>query len=86
MAGKVENPTSANDAVYEKNLKYAVGRFASEDIVGLIEPINSITVPHYYMNNFQKGILFNKQLVFKDFEIELKYNVENNTRLTNFQP
>lgn len=57
MAGKVENPTSDNDIAYEKNLRHAVNRFAAEDIVGIIEPINSITVPGYYLNNFQKGIL-----------------------------
>ena len=56
MAGKVENPTSANDTVYEDNLRYAVSRFASEGIVGLIEPINSFTVPNYYLNNFQRGM------------------------------
>ncbi|XP_011499503.1 PREDICTED: putative hydroxypyruvate isomerase [Ceratosolen solmsi marchali] len=56
MAGKVEERTSANDTVYEKNLRYAASRFASENIVGLIEPINSITIPTYYMNSFQKAV------------------------------
>lgn len=56
MAGKVENPTSANDAAYENNLKYAVEKFAAENIVGLIEPINSITVPNYYLNDYKKGL------------------------------
>lgn len=55
MAGRVEVPTSLNDAVYESNLRYAVDRFMIEDIVGLIEPINSITVPNYYLSSFQKG-------------------------------
>jgi hydroxypyruvate isomerase len=55
MSGKVKEPTSANDVVYEKNLRYAASKFASEAIIGLIEPINNITIPNYYMNNFQKG-------------------------------
>lgn len=69
MAGKVENPTSANDAVYEKNLRYATHRFTTENIVGVIEPINSITVPNYYMNSFQKGTLM------------LKYSLVYNNRI-----
>ncbi|XP_014217615.1 putative hydroxypyruvate isomerase [Copidosoma floridanum] len=56
MAGKVENPTHKNDAVYESNLRYAASRFETENIMGLIEPINDITVPNYYMNNFQKAL------------------------------
>ncbi|XP_001607821.1 putative hydroxypyruvate isomerase [Nasonia vitripennis] len=56
MAGKVVDATSVNDATYEKNLRYAVDRFASEQIVALIEPINSITVPNYYMNDFSKAL------------------------------
>lgn len=55
MAGKVEKTTTDNDAVYESNLRYAASRFATENIVGLIEPINNITIPNYYLNNFQKG-------------------------------
>lgn len=58
MAGKVVNSTSANDKAYEDNLRYAANRFATENIVGVIEPINNITVPGYYMNSFEKGIIF----------------------------
>ncbi|XP_053995082.1 putative hydroxypyruvate isomerase [Hylaeus volcanicus] len=56
MSGKVSKVTSDNDDVYEKNLLYAVEYFQREGIVGLIEPINSISVPNYYMNSFQKGL------------------------------
>lgn len=55
MSGKVNNPTVDNDKVYEKNLLYAVEKFKEEGLIGVIEPINSITVPNYYMNNFSKG-------------------------------
>lgn len=58
MSGKVSEPTSLNDETYEKNLSYAVEKFEKEGIVGLIEPINNISVPNYYMNNFQKGNRF----------------------------
>lgn len=55
MSGKVSEATSTNDDVYEKNLSYAAEKFQKEGIVGLIEPINNIAVPNYYMNSFQKG-------------------------------
>lgn len=57
MSGKVNKVTAVNDDVYVKNLSYALQKFEKEGIVGLIEPINNITVPNYYMNSFQKGNL-----------------------------
>ncbi|XP_043270569.1 putative hydroxypyruvate isomerase [Venturia canescens] len=62
MSGKVESPNASNDSVYRSNLRYAVERFESEGIVGLIEPINSITVPNYYMNSFEKGLAVVKDI------------------------
>ncbi|XP_012280286.1 putative hydroxypyruvate isomerase [Orussus abietinus] len=56
MSGKVEVSNTVNDTTYENNLKYAAERFKTENIVGLIEPINSITVPNYYLHNFEKGL------------------------------
>ena len=55
MSGKVNQITTTNDDVYVKNLLYAVEKFQKEEIIALIEPINNITVPNYYMNSFQKG-------------------------------
>lgn len=57
MSGKVNKVTTVNDDVYVKNLLYASQKFEKEGILGLIEPINNITVPNYYMNSFQKGNL-----------------------------
>lgn len=57
MSGKVNKVTTVNDDVYVKNLLYALQKFEKEGIIGLIEPINNITVPNYYMNSFQKGNL-----------------------------
>ncbi|KZC10780.1 PREDICTED: putative hydroxypyruvate isomerase [Dufourea novaeangliae] len=56
MSGKVNQPTSVNDDVYEKSLLYAAEKFQKEGILGVIEPINSISVPNYYMNSFEKGL------------------------------
>lgn len=55
MSGKVTSPNAENDAVYESNLRYAVEQFEHAGIVGLIEPINPVTVPNYYMNSFENG-------------------------------
>lgn len=55
MSGKVNQITTINDDIYIKNLLYAVEKFQKEGIIALIEPINNITVPNYYMNSFEKG-------------------------------
>ncbi|XP_045475202.1 putative hydroxypyruvate isomerase [Harmonia axyridis] len=57
MSGRVLGPVSkVNDEVYVKNLKYAVGLLEKENILGVIEPINSYSVPNYYMNSYNKAI------------------------------
>lgn len=60
MSGCVMDVTTAHDTVYERNLRYAAEVFQKENIIGLIEPINTYSVPNYYMSNFDKGkkILF----------------------------
>lgn len=85
MAGIVETPTPANDNVYEKNLKYTVDRFKAEDIIGLIEPINSYSVPNYYLNSYDKAIEIIKKinsphlkLMFDIFHLQhIKGNITN---------
>lgn len=62
MSGNVELPNAANDAVYEKNLLHAIERCQKENIVIVIEPINSYSAPNYYMNNFQKGLNLVKKI------------------------
>ncbi|XP_066587518.1 putative hydroxypyruvate isomerase [Prorops nasuta] len=56
MSGKVESATPDHDKIYESNLLYATKKFEENGIVGVIEPINNITVPNYYMSSFQKGL------------------------------
>ncbi|KAF2878976.1 hypothetical protein ILUMI_27186 [Ignelater luminosus] len=56
MAGKVEQVTAAHDQVYESNLRYAAKVLEKENIIGLIEPINNYSVPHYYLNSYQKAL------------------------------
>ncbi|XP_033338504.1 hydroxypyruvate isomerase-like protein Gip [Megalopta genalis] len=62
MSGNVNKPTSANDNAYENNLLYAVEKFKTEEIVGLVEPISSAAAPNYYMNSFEKGLNIVKKI------------------------
>lgn len=55
MAGKVEESKEENDTVYVNNLKYASKILEKENLLGVIEPINSYSVPNYYMNCYNKG-------------------------------
>ncbi|KAI4500066.1 hypothetical protein M0802_004936 [Mischocyttarus mexicanus] len=71
MSGKVINPTPENDKAYEQNLLYAVEKFKEEGLIGVIEPINSITVPNYYMNNFSKGLNIVKKINSSHLKLQL---------------
>nr|CAH7749079.1 unnamed protein product [Callosobruchus chinensis] len=63
MAGKVEEQiTAKHDSTYVDNLKYAAKILEKENILGLIEPINGYSVPHYYMNNYEKAVSVIKQV------------------------
>ncbi|KAK9303844.1 hypothetical protein QLX08_004576 [Tetragonisca angustula] len=71
MSGKVNQITTTNDDVYVKNLLYAVEKFQKEEIIALIEPINNITVPNYYMNSFQKGLDVVKKINKTNLKLQL---------------
>jgi hydroxypyruvate isomerase len=64
MSGKVESPTAENWTVYEKNIKYATTLLAQNQIIGLIEPINNRSVPHYFMNSYEKGSIKNLAMLY----------------------
>lgn len=56
MAGKLSGtPTEENDRSYESNLRYAVDLLTKENITALIEPINNISIPMYYLNCYKKA-------------------------------
>ncbi|CAM1297924.1 Gip (predicted) [Pycnogonum litorale] len=54
MSGKraVGEPTSLFESTYTENLKLAAEVLEKEDIIGLIEPINSTTIENYFMSDF----------------------------------
>lgn len=57
MAGKVDTATPANWKTYEDNLKFATKICESENIIGLLEPINQHTVPTYFLSDYNKSRL-----------------------------
>lgn len=70
-AGVVEGATGLNDETYEKNVLYAISKFQKQGIIGLIEPINNITVPNYYMNDFRKGLNLVKKINSPHLKLQL---------------
>lgn len=73
MDGTVESPTAVNDEVFEKNLLYAIEKFKAANIIGVIEPINNFTVPHYYMNSFEKGLNAVKKMNSPHLKLQLDF-------------
>ncbi|XP_054277910.1 putative hydroxypyruvate isomerase [Macrosteles quadrilineatus] len=62
MAGKVTSPSEENIRVYEENLIYASSLLKENNIVGVIEPINSISIPGYYLNSYRKALQIVKNI------------------------
>lgn len=56
MAGQVPKPTEENDRVYEKNLVLAASLLKEQNLIGVVEAINNISIPGYYLNDFHKGV------------------------------
>lgn len=57
MSGKLENaPTKNYHETFLSNLKYAATVLESENIIGVIEPINQYSVPGYFLHNYSYAI------------------------------
>ena len=48
----------ANEETLRKNLAVAIPLLEEAKVVGLIEPINSYSVPEYFLNSFELGKYF----------------------------
>lgn len=64
MSGRVENETPQHSEVYLNNLKAAALILEKNDLIGLIEPINNYSVPRYFLNNYAKGNVSKKTILF----------------------
>ncbi|CAL4122370.1 unnamed protein product, partial [Meganyctiphanes norvegica] len=58
MSGRksAEHREEAHIKTLESNLRYAVERFSAENITGLIEPINPVSIPGYFLNNYETAV------------------------------
>ncbi|XP_065089889.1 putative hydroxypyruvate isomerase [Ochlerotatus camptorhynchus] len=57
MAGKLNGPATAqHDETYLSNLKAAATILETNNILGVIEPINKYSVPGYYLACYEKAI------------------------------
>lgn len=57
MSGKLEHaPTKAHHETFLSNLRYAAGHLEREGVIGVIEPINSYSVPGYFLNDFSYAV------------------------------
>lgn len=65
MAGKHSEPTDEkNDAFYLSNLRYAASVLSEANMIGVIEPINKYSVPGYYLNSYEKGIILSLTIFY----------------------
>ncbi|CAG9567977.1 unnamed protein product [Danaus chrysippus] len=71
MAGKLENVCSKNWEIYEDNLKYAANMLKTEGLMGVIEPINSHSVPNYFLNDFNKAVEIIKRIDSDHLKLQL---------------
>lgn len=62
---------AAMGKVFEDNLKLAADRLEKEGIVGLIEPINHYSVPHYHMNNFDEAVRLIKKINSSSLKLQM---------------
>ncbi|XP_063235838.1 putative hydroxypyruvate isomerase [Bacillus rossius redtenbacheri] len=88
MAGYVPEVSEEHNKVYEKNIRYAAAQFEATNIIGLIEPINSYSVPNYFLNSYDRGVEVvkkinspNLKLMLDLFHLQfMKGNLTNNIR------
>lgn len=73
MSGEISNCSEEKKAeeTYISNLKFAVEMFEKEGILTLIEPINNISRPHYFLSNFEQAVRYVKKINSKSLKIQL---------------
>ncbi|KOB71362.1 Hydroxypyruvate isomerase [Operophtera brumata] len=62
MAGTLEHVSQIHWDTYESNLQYAADVLRTEGLMGVIEPINHYSVPHYFLSDFGKAVEIIKRI------------------------
>ncbi|XP_076028845.1 hydroxypyruvate isomerase-like protein Gip isoform X2 [Oratosquilla oratoria] len=58
-------------STFEANLRHAASRFEAEGLVGLIEPINPVSIPGYILNDYQTAIDLLKKVDSSHLRLQL---------------
>ncbi|XP_066961089.1 putative hydroxypyruvate isomerase isoform X2 [Macrobrachium rosenbergii] len=73
MSGKRshDHDEATHLATFESNLRYAINRLVAEGIVGLIEPINPVSTPGYFLNNYPTAVTLIKKIDSPNLRLQL---------------
>ena len=70
MGGKLQSaPSQDHFDTYLENLKYAATVLEEEGILGVIEPINPVSVPGYILNDYKFAVQTIKEVNSKNLKI-----------------
>ncbi|CAI5445339.1 unnamed protein product [Caenorhabditis angaria] len=75
MAGipKTDEDIQHAKATFLDNLRFATEKLKENDILCLIEPINAITIPGYYLNNYDQAVEIIKTIDSPNLKIQFDY-------------
>ncbi|XP_029640085.1 putative hydroxypyruvate isomerase [Octopus sinensis] len=75
MAAKLPKYSdSAVEETFTDNLQYAADRLMKENIMGLIEPINSrLSVPKYFLDNLHKALKYVQELNHPNLKLQFDF-------------
>lgn len=70
MSGKLDHlPTDENRQTFLENLRYAAPHLERDNIIAVIEPINHISVPGYFLHDFKYAIEVIKAVRSKNIKL-----------------
>ncbi|XP_068239293.1 putative hydroxypyruvate isomerase isoform X2 [Palaemon carinicauda] len=91
MSGKTshDHDEASHLATFESNLRHAVNRLVTEGIIGLIEPINPVSTPGYFLNNYPTAVTLIEKINSPNLRLQLDVfhmqmitgNVSNNIQM-----
>lgn len=71
MSGLVPSKTPLHKQTYENNLRCIVPILEKEGVVGVIEPINPVTVPNYFLDNYEYALDVIRQINSPNLKLQL---------------
>ena len=71
MAGIVPKKCNLHYETFEKNIGLIVPVLEREGIIAVIEPINSVTVPNYFLDNYESALHVIKKINSPNLKLQL---------------